>query len=187
MMVMTAKFNFKKILMVLLAVAAVVLALILLLGGGADAPAEQTGAPAYSGNEERIQFLKDMGWEVSPEPVQSGRVKIPKETSAVYERYNNLQKCQGYDLSKFAGKKAMRFVYEVKNYPGASEPVYATILVCKDQIIGGDITDTSAGGKIQGFQNAKKKQPTKAPTLPAATAPSTAPTQATETTAEVAK
>lgn len=182
MMVMTAKFNFKKILMILGGIAAVVLALILLLGGGDEPATEQTGAPAVSGNEERIQFLKEMGWEVDPEPVQSGRVKISKETSAVYERYNNLQKSQGYDLSKYAGKKCMRYVYKVKNYPGATDPVYATILICKDQIIGGDITDTSAGGKIQGFRKSGKKQgqKTQAPTASTEAAPSAAPTQASE-------
>ena len=31
------------------------------------------------------------------------------------------------------------------------EPVYATLLVCKDRIIGGDITDTTPGGRVQGL------------------------------------
>ena len=48
----------------------------------------------------------------------------------------------------------MRYVYTVKNYPGATEPVYATVLVHKNQIIGGDITDTAPGGKIQGLHPA---------------------------------
>ena len=46
----------------------------------------------------------------------------------------------------------MRYVYKINNFPGATEPVYATVLVYKNQIIGGDVTDTSAKGKIQGFK-----------------------------------
>jgi hypothetical protein len=46
----------------------------------------------------------------------------------------------------------MRYVYRINNYPGATEPVYATLLVYKNQIIGGDITDTSAKGQIRGFR-----------------------------------
>ena len=159
MMVMTAKLNFKKILLILGAAAAIILSLILLLGGQ---PQQETAAPAYAGNEGRIAFLREKGWEVSPEPLESGRVKMPRETSPVYERYNNLQKSQGYDLSRYAGQKAMRYVYEVKNYPGATAPVYATLLCCKDQIIGGDITDTSAGGKIRGLAG-KAAAPQKLP------------------------
>ena len=166
MMVMTAKVDFKKILMLLAAVAAVVLALILLLGGGEDSA--QTAAPAVSGNDGRVKFLTDLGWEVATSPVESSQVKIPEEQSEVFDRYNTLQKGQGYDLSQFAGKKVMRYVYKVNNYPGATEPVYATVLVYKNQVIGGDITDTSPGGKIQGF-----KMPLTTESAPTETTPAT--------------
>jgi hypothetical protein len=83
--------------------------------------------------------------------VESNQVRIPAETSPVYERYNTLQKSQGFDLTPYAGKQVMRFVYKVNNYPGATEPVYATVLVYKNRVIGGDITDTAAGGNIRGF------------------------------------
>jgi len=172
MMVMTAKVNFKKIIAVLAAIAGVVLALILLLGGGGEA--ETTAAPV-SGNDGRVQFLRDFGWEVSTSPTESGQVRIPEARGEVYERYNTLQKSQGYDLSEYAGKTVMRYVYKVNNYPGATEPVYATLLVYKNKIIGGDITDTSARGVIQGFKKQDTSTtPSSVPTAPPAeTAPST--------------
>jgi hypothetical protein len=64
----------------------------------------------------------------------------------------------------------MRFVYKINNYPGATEPVYATLLVYKNRIIGGDITDTSAQGQVRGFK------------MPEGAHSSTAPTQPTEPT-----
>ena len=149
MMVMTAKVDIKKVLLILVAVAALILSLILLMGNSDTA---QTAAPALSSNEGRVQFLKDFGWDVTTSPTESSQVKIPEETSQVFERYNALQKGQGYDLSKFAGKNVMRYVYKVNNFPGATEPVYATLLVHKGKVIGGDITDTAAHGKIQGFK-----------------------------------
>ena len=85
-------------------------------------------------------------------PAEASEVRIPRESDEVFERYNNLQKSQGYDLSRYAGKNVMRFVYKITNYPGATEPVYATLLVHKDQVIGGDITDTAAKGQIRGFK-----------------------------------
>lgn len=149
MMVMTAKVNMKKILMILGGIALVILALILLLGGGGEA--ETTASPSVSGNDGRVKFLEDFGWDVAASPVESSQVKIPTETTEVFDRYNQLQKSQGYDLAKYAGKNVMRYVYKINNYPGATEPVYATVLVYKNQIIGGDVTDTAAGGKIRGF------------------------------------
>ncbi|MBS5666137.1 MAG: DUF4830 domain-containing protein [Firmicutes bacterium] len=174
MMVMTAKVNLKKAMIALAAVAALIVALILLLGGGGDSA--ETSAPTASSNDGRVKFLTDLGWDVTTSPTDSSQVRIPAASSDVFERYNALQKSQGYDLGQYAGKKVMRYVYKINNYPGATEPVYATLLVYKNQIIGGDVTDTAAQGKIRGF---KMPEATTAPTVPslptetAATTPET--------------
>ena len=149
MMFMTARVDLKKILLILGIIAAVIAGILWITGGDEDVT---TAAPSVGTNEGRVKFLQDFGWEVAASPVESSQVKIPKESSEVFERYNNLQKSQGYDLSRYAGKNVMRFVYKITNYPGATEPVYATLLVHKDQVIGGDITDTAAKGQIRGFQ-----------------------------------
>lgn len=160
MLVMTAKVDKKKI---LIAVGALILAILALIGvTGSDAPDSQptaaTEAPAAGSNDERVQFLKGFGWDVTVSPTESMQVRIPAESSEVYDRYNELQKSQGYDLSQYAGKTVMRYVYLVNNYPGATEPVYATVLVCKDRIIGGDITNSGPGGQVQGFAMAKHSE-----------------------------
>ena len=169
MVVMTAKVNFKRILTILALVAAVLLVLIYLLGGS-----KETIAPA--------------GGKVTDNdgnsPKESGQVLIPKEANPVFERYNALQKCQGYDLSKFAGKKVMRYVYTVQNYPGAAEPVYATLLIYKNRIIGGDVTDTAPGGKVRGFEMPKASETRTVRPAPAPTEETTLPT---ETTAPLGK
>ena len=153
MMVMTAKVDIKKIIVALAAVVGVIIALILLLGGGNDST--PTGAPSVAGNDGRVQFLQNLGWEVSASPTQSGQVRIPQEQNEVFSRYNELQKSAGYDLSQYAGKTVMRYVYKVNNFPGATEPVYATLLVYKNQVIGGDITNTAANGAMQALTKAK--------------------------------
>ena len=123
MMVMTAKVDIRKVILVLAAVAGVVLALILLLRGGAEEPAAATAAPvSVSSNDNRLKFLTDLGWEVTTSPKESGMVRIPEETTEVFERYNALQKSTGYDLTPLAGKSVMRYVYKVNNFPGATEP-----------------------------------------------------------------
>lgn len=118
-----------------------------------------------------MKFLTDLGWDVTTSPTDSSQVRIPAASSDVFERYNALQKSQGYDLSKYAGKKVMRYVYKINNYPGATEPVYATLLVYKNQIIGGDVTDTAAQGKIRGFKMPEATTAPTAPSLPTETPP----------------
>ena len=156
MMVMTAKVDIRKVILILAAVAGIVIGLILLLRGGAEEPTASTAAPAsVSDNDARVRFLTEQGWDVAASPVESSQVRIPEETTEVFDRYNALQKSQGYDLSQYAGKTVMRYVYKVNNYPGATDPVYATLLVFKNQIIGGDITNTSAKGAVQGLKAAQ--------------------------------
>ena len=155
MMVVTAKVNLKKILIILGAIAALIVGCILIFGGkDADRP---TAATNVSDNDSRIAFLQGFGWQVSTSPVSSGQVKIPDTQSAVYQRYNELQKSQGYDLSQYAGQTVMRYVYKITNYPGATDPVYATVLAFKGQIIGGDVTNTAAKGVVQTFKFPENK------------------------------
>lgn len=177
MMVMTAKVNFKKIAIILAAAVGVILALILLFGGGNDAA--ETVAGTVSDNDSRVQFLESFGWEVTTSPMESSQVRVPNEQTEVFERYNALQKSQGYDLTQYAGKTVMRYVYQVNNYPDATEPVYATLLVYKNQIIGGDITNTAAKGAIQGF---KMSEASTEPTVTETTQATTTPTEGTAAT-----
>ncbi|MBE6958430.1 MAG: DUF4830 domain-containing protein [Ruminococcaceae bacterium] len=163
MLVMTAKVDKKKILIVTAVILAAVIGLFLIFGGNDSTP---TASEGVANNDARVAFLKSFGWEVTTSPVESGQVRIPEAGNEVFNRYNELQKSQGYDLSAYAGKTVMRYVYLVNNYPNASAPVYATLLVYKNQVIGGDVTDTSAKGTIRSF-----KMPTAA-TPPATSAPS---------------
>lgn len=160
MMVMTTKVNVKKIAIGLAAAIGAILLLVLAFGGKKDV--QQTGTTAISGNDARVEFLQSFGWKVVNSPVESGQVRIPADQTQVFGRYNELQKSQGYDLSQYAGEAVMRYVYKVENYPGATEPVYATLLIHKNQVIGGDVTNTGATGVVQSFQfpNTAAKSPT---------------------------
>lgn len=169
MLVMTAKVDKKKIAIILAAVVVAIAALFMLLGGD-DAAPTSTGVTSVASNDDRVKFLTGFGWDVTNSPVESSQVRIPEQSSEVFDRYNALQKSQGFDLSAHAGTTVMRYVYKINNYPGATEPVYATLLISKNQVIGGDVTDTAAKGAIRGFK------------MPAQTTPSaTDPTSATQT------
>ncbi len=108
----------------------------------------------------RLRFLSQFGWEVEQDPVEVREIIIPAEFDVAYEQYNKLQKEHGLDLSKYSGKRAKRWTYEVKNYPGYenSDLVQANIFVLDGVVIGGDICSLEANGFMQSFLYPQKEK-----------------------------
>ncbi|MEG0570914.1 MAG: DUF4830 domain-containing protein [Oscillospiraceae bacterium] len=102
-------------------------------------------------NEERITFLKTFGWEVSSEPTAIREVAIPQEFDDVYNKYNDIQMAQGYNLQEFKGKRVKRWTYSVTNYPNKSDNINANILVYNNVVVGGDICTVALEGFMHGF------------------------------------
>lgn len=154
MMIVSAKVSKRKFLLGLLAAIGVV-ALLVVLCNQADATGSEEQDPiaaARAGdNDARLAFLRSFGWEVSETPVETQEARIPEEFNEVFTRYNQLQKSQGYDLEPYAGKAVKRYVYRIDNHPDGPDH-FATLLICKNKIIGGDVTGTGAGGRIHSFQ-----------------------------------
>ena len=105
--------------------------------------------------EEAAQFLQDCGWKINTDSAVSEEIVIPTEFSEVYERYNNLQKKQGYDLSAYKGETVTQYTFEVLNfteYDGtACDNAEAHLLVWKGEIIGGDVCSLSVSGRMIGI------------------------------------
>lgn len=156
MVVLTAKVSKGKLIAILLIVVVVVGLIIALCSGPKkDAETAETAASTVETNEDRIAYLKSFGWEVDPEPVETQEVKIPEELPEVLQKYNELQISQGFDLAGYGGKTVKRYVYEVTNYPDTTDSYFATILVYKDNVIGGDVSSAAQGGLMQGLQYPK--------------------------------
>ena len=99
-------------------------------------------------NADRISFLKQYGWEVEEAPIEEAEVVIPKEFDKVMSTYNEIQKQQGLDLSKYGKKAMMRYTYKISNYSDYAGTVYANILVYKNRVVAGDICSSDANGFI---------------------------------------
>lgn len=105
-------------------------------------------------NEDRINFLKQFGWEVESEPCAEKEVLIPEEFDKIFAGYNEIQRKQGLDLSDFKKKNVMRYTYVITNYPDYYGTVYANILVYRNNVIGGDVCSADVGGFVHGFEKA---------------------------------
>ena len=97
-------------------------------------------------------FLGQFGWQVDQKPLEEAEVTIPEEFDKVFTGYNELQKKQGFDLSKYKRKKLMRYTFSVTNYDGYNGTVYANVLVKGKRVVGGDICSADTNGFIHGFE-----------------------------------
>ena len=101
--------------------------------------------------EDRLEFLRQFGWEVRPEPLEQTEVVIPGEFDKVYAGYNEIQKNQGLDLGRYKNKTVSRYTYEVTNYPDYAGRVLVNVLIYRNRVIGGDVCTADLNGFIHGF------------------------------------
>ena len=117
--------------------------------------AKMGGVNMRAGNaQERVAFFSQFGWEIGTDPLEVKEVVIPTEFDETYEEYNTLQKSQGLDLSKYKGKRAKFWSYEIKNYPGYENTdgvIRGNILVYDGIVIGGDVCSIELDGFMAGF------------------------------------
>ena len=102
--------------------------------------------------EDVVSFLSQFGWEVTAEPVEVKTVTIPAEFDKVFAAYNEMQKEQGLNLSKYKNKEVTRYTFSVSNYPDYDGTVYANVLVYRNRVIGGDVCSADVSGFVHGFE-----------------------------------
>lgn len=106
----------------------------------------------------KIAFISQFGWQVNEDPIEVTEVIIPEEFNESYEKYNDIQKEQGLDLSEYKGQRVKRWTYEITNYPDSDADegvIRINLLIYKDKVIGGDVCSTELDGFMHGFKLAE--------------------------------
>lgn len=120
-------------------------------GGEVTVSSELISEERLKTSNDRIVLLQSLGWEIQNEPIEFREVLIPEEFDATYSEYNELQKAQGFDLTKYSGKHVMKYSYAVLNHPSGENDVIATLLVYKNRLIGGDVASAKKDGFLHGL------------------------------------
>jgi hypothetical protein len=139
MFIWTAKLNKKKLVLTLTAALLVSAAAFTLLGGRGTAASATVSPKGVKTEEDRVSYLQEWGWQVSPQAALVEELALPEEFGEEYGKYLELQTGQGFDLTRYAGKRIRRYTYEVLNYPTGESGVVAHLLICKNTVIGGEI------------------------------------------------
>lgn len=104
-------------------------------------------------NDARVEYLRSYGWEVESEAESIEEILIPEEFGEIFQKYNEIQKAQGFDLEKQKGQRVKRYTYIVTNYPDEPEHVRANLFVCKEKVVAGDICSLKVeGGFLHGLE-----------------------------------
>lgn len=104
----------------------------------------------YSGiktNEDRVAFIESFGIKVNPNAVREETFTMPDDFDRVIQGYNQIQKTQGLDLTRYGRKRVTHYAYEVTNYDSQGS-VYVNLLVYKNRIIAADISSADDGGFV---------------------------------------
>ena len=140
---------------------ALISATLILLGsififGGARAVEASVGVDirldGIKTNEDRLEFINKFGVEVAGEARESETFAVPEKFDRVLSLYNEIQKEQGLNLSKFKNKEVTRYTFTVTNYEGYEGTVWANVLVYRNRVIGGDLCSADVTGFVHGFE-----------------------------------
>ena len=136
----------------ILSLALLVLAGILFVGGSSVAAAT-VGAEIKLGgiktNEERLEFISRFGLNVAGEPKESESFTVPEKFDRILSAYNELQKIQGLDLTKYKNKRVTRYTYAVNGYEGYDGEVNVNLIVYRNTVIACDVSSVDHTGFIK--------------------------------------
>lgn len=119
---------------------------------GVDAVSPSPASPkGVKTAEDRVAYLESYGWTVDPEAVSVEELLIPEDFDQTYDQYLALQSGQGFDLTKYKGKRVKRYTYEITNYPTGETGVQAGLLIYKNTVVGGEVLSSELGGFIHGL------------------------------------
>lgn len=148
MFVYSVKASNIKFFAILILAVAVVIGLVA-SGGAVSASAAEIGAVDFSGiktKDDRVAFLAAHGVSVNAESEKAAEVVIPENFDKVLLDYNEVQKMQGLDLSKYSRKRVTRYTYEVG---GDDSGKVATLFVYRNRIVGCDVSSTDPTGSVE--------------------------------------
>lgn len=131
MFIVSVKTDYKQVLSALGCIAVLVVAVV---GAGLlpNRDVAQTSGRVTNG-EERIAYLRSLGFEIAEAEEAVREVRIPDEADEVFSEYNALQEQVGRSLEAYSGKRVRLYTYQLTD--GATAHLY----VYRDRVIAGDV------------------------------------------------
>lgn len=128
-----------------------VLLVAIVLGGAMSAEAV-SGSVDFSGiktNEDRLAFISQFIPEISGEAKETVEFSVPEDFDRILLSYNEIQKSQGLDITKYKNKKVTRYTYELDSYKDYKEPVFVNLIIYRGTVIACDVSSQDPTGFVK--------------------------------------
>lgn len=136
----------------ILALVFAVLIGILISGDAVIASGAPVGEVKFSDvktEDDRVAFIEQFGLRVKGAACDECDFVMPENFDRVIMGYNEIQKAQGLDLSKYAKKKVKRYTYEIDGYEEYDGTVFVNLLVYRNRVIGCDVSSGEPSGFVK--------------------------------------
>lgn len=134
----------------------IILSLSVLVGilafGGAESVSASVVGVSFEGmksDADRVAFIGKFGIEVDPTPTDTKEFTVPEDFDRIISGYNEIQKMQGLDLSKYKNKKVTRYTYTALSYKDYDGAVNVNLIIYKDTVIACDVSSADPKGFIK--------------------------------------
>jgi len=139
-----------KVLLGVVAAVIVVTGGIYFLGKGKASSVSRVDIPGGTA-EEREAYLLSIGLQVDTTS-SVAEVGVPEEFDERFEKYNEMLKTTGFDLSDLKGETVKKCTYTVTNKPELGPSVSAILLVYEDKIVAGHLVDNTTSALYPLFE-----------------------------------
>lgn len=146
----------KQIFGLILLLTGLVVVLITFLSNHPAKPASKNVSIRCATTQERVNYINSFDLQTDSKE-ESKEIIIPEHFNDVYNKYNDIQKQQNFDLTDYKGKTAVMYTYNITNYQD-NDNVIANLIVYDGILIGADLCDTSADNGFLVALNDKTRQ-----------------------------
>jgi hypothetical protein len=101
-----------------------------------------------------VDFLLQFGIEVDSATAKEEEITLGGEFDRVMLSYNEIQKRQGLDLSKYKNKRLTLYTFKVTNFKQGGEGennVHANVFVFRNRVVAGDVSQEGENGFVITF------------------------------------
>ena len=111
-----------------------------------------SGAVDFSGiktNDDRIRFIAQFIPEISGTEKEKVEFSVPENFDRILMSYNEIQKAQGLDITKYKNKKVTRYTYELPSYEDYEGTVFVNLIVYKGTVVACDVSSSNPDGFVK--------------------------------------
>ena len=140
----------------IIVLALVALSAIIVLGSSEATALTANTSVDFNGiktNEDRLNFISNFVSGVSGEPSEMVTFSVPENFDRIMLAYNEIQKSQGLDITKYKNKKVTRYTYELDSWGEDNVPVFINLIVYRNRIIACDLSSQDPTGFVKPLVN----------------------------------